>query len=251
MRPMPDPAAAVSTGSTLGATTTATSQAQAAQVAPDDIWAQCGIQFRLQEYVQVVNATLATQITNTCSCGALNGPTNPIASILNAQPTNVINVYMGGVVPSGCGGGDTSGITCGASNSLGGGACALTTGQFTHLANSDRDAILLNQQFPFAASPQVTFAHELGHFIGLTHSPRTFVDPMGMTQNLSQCLPAPNGAEDTVGVPNLLMAPGGGTGTPTISPMQCARSRCMAARWLETFAPSAAATARRVSVCAE
>ena len=67
-----------------------------------------------------------------------------------------------------------------------------------------------------------------------------------------QCLPGAANAGDTVGAPNLLMNPGQVPPSfVNITPNQCARARCTTARWLERFDPSAAATARRVAVCAE
>lgn len=235
---------------------TAVSQELGGAVSPDDIWTQCNIQFRMVDYIPVTNATIASQVTNTCACGSMDSPSNPIGTFLASQPANVINLYIGGAIPSSCGNGDTSGVTCGPANSQIGASCASVTEMYwTHRSQGDRDAILLDQAFPFAASAQTTVAHELGHFLGLTHSPNIRGTPPA---DNSQCLPSLPGTVppaslrgDTDGVPGLLMAPGSSGGTPAITPMQCARARCLAARWLETFTPTADTTARRVSVCAE
>jgi hypothetical protein len=76
-------------------------------------------------------------------------------------------------------------------------------------------------------------AHELGHYLGLTHSPN---------EGRSQCL-NPDDTGDRVG--ELLMSPA--AAGPAITPSQCARARCVAAYWLERFGRFS--TSQRAAVC--
>ena len=218
-----------------------------AGVSPDSIWTQCNIQFRMVDYVEVPNATLATTLTNTCDC-ASNGivsASRPIRPYITGAPANVVNVFIGGTIsgPFPCPSGSINGLACGGSNALG--RCswnAAPVETITRTTAGANDFILIDRSLPVAQTREMTLAHEFGHILGLTHSPNG---------GLEQCLSRSNGEGDTAGASNLLMFPGSGTGTPNITPLQCARARCTTARWLERFNPSMAATTRRESVCAE
>jgi hypothetical protein len=251
VRQLLDPAQVATQSATVGGSpvvANAVSRETPSAVSPDSIWTQCNIQFRLVDFVPVTNAVLASQLSNSCSCEMnINGIASPVANRpirehLVAAPDNVVNIFMGGTIAGTACVGDVNGVTCGGSNAGSFGCPVTGTGQIDMRLLGGENFILLNQSFPFGGTlpREVTFAHELGHFLGLTHSPNG--------SGLDQCLQPGVAEGDTTDVSNLLMLPGGSS-SPVLTPLQCVRSRCIAARWLELFSPSAASTQRRVNEC--
>ncbi len=200
----------------------------------DPIWTQCDIQFHLESFDQIPQSQRLeiTQATS-CVCGSrgLFGSSQPISAFFPGRDgEGAIDVFLGGTIS-----GDScpfsfftpAGVTCGPSTS-GSGGCDDVVARF------DFNVVLLDASaFGDSVGSPNLLSHELGHMLGLGHS-----DEAGR----SCVIP-----DDTAGVPGLLMQ--SSAALTGFTPGQCARARCIAARWLEQFGRFS--TAEREAVCAK
>lgn len=158
----------------------------------------------------------------------------PLATYLSALPSPEIalDVFVGGAIlqsSSGCGV-NTRGVTCGPANVATGSTCAVpgVDAMLFHAHNF----VLLHSDA--VRTDPLVLAHELGHLLGLKHSPNG---------GLPMCL----SSDDTEDLDGLLMSAGAAGGT--VTPNQCARARCVAAYWLHRMGRFS--SGERDAVCAE
>jgi hypothetical protein len=185
---------------------------------PDNLWAQCDIQFRLEAVELEPQAEgLDEQLLNDCRCGFATVPTprDPLSPYIAAgrDGTTMLEVFIGGDISGDqCGElgfGDTYGLACEAPiNGIGIPCPTRIEGRVPAVTFLDGRVL---------SDRPHTIAHEFGHMLGLNHPSDDQV------------------CTDVSGTgPNNVMT-GSADASATLTPQQCERARCIALQWLAEY----------------